>query len=180
MEVTEQPSYVPAKGSKRLSAKRLVKKVGVGRKKALKGLQRRTAVSSRRKKTPEAKLKAQLWELCKQITRKRYGNDCFTCGKTGLAGSSWQTGHFIPRSTCGAFLKYDLRNLRPQCYRCNIDLSGNGALFYRRLVELEGQEFVDSIFADKDRITKTNKDWYLNQIFLYTQKLALLNHEPVP
>lgn len=125
---------------------------------------------NRRSKTPEAKLKQKLWELCKQYIRKKYGNTCYTCGKTGLVGSSWQTGHFIPSSVCGGFLRYDPRNLRPQCYRCNIDLSGNGSLFYRLLVEREGQEYVDELFKDKQKIIKLSDRvvelilWYENEL----------------
>lgn len=103
-----------------------------------------------------AKRKKKLWELCKQYIRGKYGNTCYTCGKGNLSGSSWQTGHFIPSSVCGGYLRYDPRNLRPQCFRCNIDLSGNGAIFYRKLVEDEGQEYVDTLFEDKNRVVKTS------------------------
>ena len=128
----------------------------------------------RRKSTPEKLLKKKLWELCKLIIREAYGNECYTCGKTGLAGSSWHTGHFIASSICGLYLRYDLRNLRPQCYRCNIDLSGNGAVFYRRMVEDEGQEYVDELFRDKERITKSSTQFYQERILEYTRVLKIL------
>lgn len=70
-------------------------------------------------------LKKKLWAECKRITRERHGNTCYTCGKTGLEGAGWQTGHFIPSSICSAEMRYSLDNLRPQCWRCNINLSGN-------------------------------------------------------
>lgn len=94
---------------------------------------------------------------------------CFTCGKGGLSGSSWHTGHFIPSSTCGAYLRYDLRNLRPQCYYCNINLGGNGSAFYRRLLETEGQEYVDQLFADRKRIVKADAAFYSELIERYSQ-----------
>jgi hypothetical protein len=84
-----------------------------------------------------------------------------------LVGSSWQTGHFIPSSVGGAFLRYELRNLRPQCYRCNIDLSGNGAMFYKLLVEREGQAYVDQLFLDKQKTTKADKIWLQSIIDKY-------------
>lgn len=114
-------------------------------------------------------LKVKLWELCKQIIRKRYGNTCYTCGKSGLSGSSWQTGHFIASSVCGANLRYDLRNLRPQCFMCNINLSGNGAIFYRNLVEREGQVYVDQLFTDKNIIVKADETFYKEKIEEYTK-----------
>lgn len=130
---------------------------------------------TRAKKTPEKKLKEELWELCKQIIRKIYGNICYTCGAKDLAGGNWHTGHFIPSSICGAYLRYDLRNLRPQCYRCNISLAGNGSSFYQILVMREGQEYVDVIFSDKLRITKMNRAFLEGKIEEYRIKYASLN-----
>ena len=114
----------------------------------------------RKSKSPMANVQTLLWEECKRIIRAKYGNTCYTCGKTGLVGSSWQTGHFIPNSVGGASLRYELKNLRPQCYRCNIDLSGNGAVFYRLLVEREGQKYVDDLFLQKQKMVKAY-DHYL-------------------
>jgi 5-methylcytosine-specific restriction endonuclease McrA len=112
-------------------------------------------MKSKKKKQPTPKqLKTKLWELCKRACREQYGNTCYTCGKTGLEGSGWHTGHFIPSSTCGASLRYDLRNLRPQCYNCNINAGGQGAIFYKRMVEREGQAYVDKIFQDKQKTVK--------------------------
>lgn len=131
----------------------------------------------RKSKTPEAKLKLKLWELCKRITRLTYGNTCYTCGKRDLAGSSWQTGHFIPSSICGGYLRYDLRNLRPQCYRCNISFSGNGSTFYRHMVQIEGQEYVDQLFRDKERITKINSTFLQSKIDEYAIVLIEAENE---
>ncbi len=121
----------------------------------------------RKSRTNEAKLRDRLWELCKLITRKRYGNVCYTCGKAGLEGGSWQTGHCIPSASGGAYLRYDLRNLRPQCYNCNINLGSNGAEYYRRLVKSEGQKYVDQLFNDKQKIVKADKIWLENKISEY-------------
>lgn len=141
--------------------------------KAKTGLKSYTALKAktpmkRKSKSETRKVQDLLWEECKRITRARYGNTCYTCGKPGLAGSSWQTGHFIPSSVGGAVLRYELRNLRPQCYRCNIDLSGNGAIFYRRLVEDEGQAYVDALFALKG-LTVNALDHYKAKLEEYKQ-----------
>ena len=93
--------------------------------------------------------KISIWELCKNITRKRYGNVCYSCEKGSLAGSNWHTGHLFPKSVLSAYLKYDLRVLRPQCYYCNINLGGNGANYLQNLIKKEGQEYVDKINQDK-------------------------------
>lgn len=139
---------------------------------ANKSLPRAPRKATRRIRSPLARAKDRLWELCKQLTRGKYGNTCFTCGRQGLEGSQWQTGHFIPSSICGGFLRYDLRNLRPQCYRCNIDLSGNGSVFYRRLVEIEGQEYVDKLFQDKESIIKLDIHFVEAKILEYKSMLS--------
>lgn len=99
----------------------------------------------RKKKSEATKQKEKLWELCKQLTRRRYGNMCYTCGQRDLVGQNWHTGHFITDSTCSTELSYDLDNLRPQCYRCNINLSGNWIAFEARMISEMGQEFVDAL-----------------------------------
>jgi hypothetical protein len=124
-------------------------------------------VSSMRKKSKtknsEKLLKEKIWELCKKIIRKRDGDICIICKRDGLVGSNWHTGHFIPSSICGAFLRYDLRNIHSSCYNCNINLGGNGATFYKELVSIYGQKFVDSIFVDKQKITKADIIFYQNK-----------------
>jgi hypothetical protein len=127
-------------------------------------------------KTPEAKLKAKLWELCKQITRKRYqlsdGNwNCFTCDAYLDEPAKAQTGHFIASSVCGVLLRYDLRNLRVQCYRCNINAGGNGAEYYRRLVLEKGQEYVNHLFEDKQKTIKAGRVFYETLISEYEEIL---------
>ena len=112
------------------------------------------------------KLSKLLWIECKRLVRQRDGNKCFTCGATGLKGSNQQTGHFIPSSTCGAFLRYDLRNLAIQCARCNLWGGGEGALFYKNMVKKHGQEYVDQIFKDKNKIVKA-RDFYVERLLEY-------------
>ena len=135
-------------------------------------------------KSEQQKLKKKLWELCKKTIRQRDGDVCFICGRCGLTGSGWHTGHFIPSSTCGAFLRYDLRNLHSSCYNCNINLGGNGALFYKRLVEVYGQKFVDQLFADKQKITQADEQFYKAKIKEYEEisdwdKIELFNHTKI-
>src|SRR3990167_89882 len=116
-------------------------------------------MKKKRHRNPPKTLKNKLWKLCVLLTRKRHGNDCYTCSAKGLCGRNLHTGHFIPKGSCGAYLKYDLRNLRPQCFRCNIHLGGNGAEFMRKMILTEGQEFVDKIFRDKNLVIK-EREYY--------------------
>ena len=97
-------------------------------------------------KQPISVIQRRLWQLCRELADTLYNAPggsprCFTCDRC-ISGSNKQLGHFIAKAACGAYLKYDMRNLRWQCYNCNIHLGGNGAEFYRRLVEQEGQEYM--------------------------------------
>ena len=118
-------------------------------------------------------LKKILWELCKNITRALYVRpdgywDCFTCGKIITEPAKAHTAHFIPSASCGAFLRYDLRNLRVCCYFCNINCGGAGALYYKNLVLEKGQDYVDQIFKDKNVSIKADVHWYKKMVALYS------------
>jgi len=126
-------------------------------------------------------LKRKLWELCKQVVRKRDGNICVICYKSGLEGSSWHTGHFLPSSVCGAFLRFDLRNLHSSCYNCNINLGGNGAMFLLALETKYGRSFVESVVMDKQKTIKADNIFYEEKIKEYEEiqnwdKDKLLDH----
>lgn len=128
----------------------------------------------RKSKTPLAKKKDHLWELCKQLTRKVHGYNCYTCGAYSDAP---HTGHFITDSTCSTELSYDLRNLRPQCYRCNIHLSGNWISYEAHLIRDHGQGYVDEL---KTRNQKTkglqyDSSWYDAKISEYEALLETIS-----
>jgi len=108
----------------------------------------------RKSKSDTRKVQDELWQECRRITLSRYKDFCFTCDKP-IAGSNRQLGHFIPNSTGGALLRYNLDNLRLQCYYCNINLGGNGSEFYPRLVKEKGQEYVDNLFKLKQQTVKS-------------------------
>lgn len=125
----------------------------------------------RPKKTPLRIAKNRLWELCKLLTRQVYGYNCYTCGNYI---EHPHTGHFLTDSTCSTELSYDLKNLRPQCYRCNIHLSGNWAVYEFNLIRDHGQEYVDELKL-RNRETKGlsyHLDWFLEQIEEYEAKLT--------
>lgn len=125
------------------------------------------------RKLSKKQIETKLWKECRRVADILYPpkngvSYCYTCNKP-IDGVNKQLGHFIPRSVCGAYLKYDVeRNLRWQCYHCNINCGGNGAIFCRRMIEEKGQDFVDSIFALKNQITKA-EDRYLELLELYKE-----------
>ena len=125
------------------------------------------------KKKSKAKISTtqnKLWELCKQIIRKKYGNTCYTCHAGTLSGSNWHTGHMWSKASLGAFLKYDLRVLRPQCYNCNINRGGMGADFYAKMLKEIGQEAMERLEKDR-QVTVNAYDHYIKLIAEYTEIL---------
>lgn len=125
----------------------------------------------RKSKTDSAKLRAKLWELCKQLTRKNYGYNCYTCGQGCEAP---HTGHFISSSVCSGELRYSLDNLRPQCYRCNIHLSGNWLAYEQRLITDEGKDFVETLKKRNQETKNIKYDsiWYQEKIKKYQELLS--------
>lgn len=124
----------------------------------------------RKKKTPLQKAKDELWELCKQITRKRHGYTCYTCG---APCDHPHTGHFISSSVCSVELRYHLSNLRPQCYSCNINKSGNWIAFEDRLTVEFGPQYVADL-KELNRLTKGLQYdilWYQAKIEEYKKLL---------
>lgn len=55
-----------------------------------------------------------------------------------------QAGHFIPQAQ-GDAVRYDIRNIAPQCYRCNINLGGNGPEYYPYMERTHGKEVIDEL-----------------------------------
>ena len=132
-----------------------------------------------KKKLPSLKsVKKKLWELCRQITFKRYGKHCYTCPQRDLVGANCQCGHAYPDGALGVEMAYDLRILRPQCFRCNINFGGMGAVFWRNLEGEMGKEKADALYLEcqssKGRPVKADVLWYLNKIAQYELILSAL------
>lgn len=111
-------------------------------------------------------IQRKIWVECKRIIRAKYGNVCYTCHRSGLEGANWHTGHMLSKASIGAYLKYDLRLLRPQCYNCNINLGGMGAIFIENMRKIEGNNYVDSILKDRNMTVKAY-DFYLELLEKY-------------
>ncbi len=112
------------------------------------------------KKSPGTKKKAktlgwykkELWKVFSQYIRMRDSGVCITCG----AIKHWkkmQAGHCIPKANGGLRLYFDERNVNCQCYRCNINLGGNGAVYNQRIRDIYGTTAMETLlkyFNEKD------------------------------
>src|SRR3990167_3961361 len=117
------------------------------------GFLKRKTKLNRKSKSPLRKLQDEIWQHCRRIIKSRYilldgTYRCFTCDKP-IEGQNCQLGHFIPNSVGGTLLRYNLDNLRLQCYYENINLGGNGSVFYKNLLEEKGQPYIDELFRLK-------------------------------
>ena len=155
----------------------LKRKTPLRAKKTLKRSNFRTKPKKRTRKAKQPSmrlLKNKLWNECKRIVRKRYGNGdntytCYTCDNHLDKPAKAQTGHFIPSSVCSVEMRYDLDNLRVQCYRCNINLSGNWIEYEKRLNIEKGDGFTDQLKARNEQTKNKQYDslWYLDVIARY-------------
>lgn len=116
--------------------------------------------------------KKKLWTEFSKYIRKRDDYICFTCGKVGN-----HAGHMIPRALGGLSLYFHERNVHCQCYFCNINLGGNGAIYATNFIKRYGQEAFDEILELKSTYKKYTIDDYKELIGVYKKKLEQLNEE---
>lgn len=133
-----------------------------------------------KKKIKLTPLKKKLWKLTSEYVRRRDADEngyvsCVTCGTT-KHWKEMQAGHFIPQAQ-GNAVKWDLRNIAPQDYRCNINLGGNGAEYYPYMIERYGQEVVDELRRLSHTTVKFTVSDLQEKIVEMTAMLADLDNE---
>lgn len=130
---------------------------------------RKTRLRSK-SKTPLAKAKTALWKTLKRLLDIRDGEKCISCGVEGIKGHNKHGGHFLPSSSCGGFLRYDLRNVHNQCLRCNMYMSGATVDYMISLEKKYGRKFVDKILAQRGTDIKLDLD-YITKLTEYYEGL---------
>lgn len=85
---------------------------------------------------PLNKLEALLWTHFSTYIRKKDADfqgftHCYTCGKRINWKLEADAGHYIKRAYKS--LKFDERNVKPQCFRCNHFMDGNQDAFAEHL-----------------------------------------------
>ena len=105
----------------------------------------------KRAKLPSIKsLKNKAWELQSICVRKSAANfqgltECYTCYRL-FPWMELHSGHYKHNS-----YDFDLRNIHPQCPRCNTYLHGQPDEYYVHLIKDYGQEVADEL--------RTRKHW---------------------
>ena len=83
--------------------------------------------------------------------RERDNWICFTCGYKGN-NKTIDCGHFVPRGY--SYWKFDERNNHAQCTRENQYMHGNWPVYYEKMCELYGKEFVEEMINKKNIMVK--------------------------
>ena len=68
------------------------------------------------------------------------------------------------KASLSAHLKYDIRVLRPQCYRCNVNMGGMGADFYARMVQDMGKKYMKDLEKERQILVKADEAFYEKKI----------------
>ena len=92
-------------------------------------------------KQPLRTLKLKAWRIMSDYVRQRDKGVCYTCGDR----RDWkkqEAGHFFHRKKYPASY-FDPRNIHAQCVRCNHFLSGNLAVYAKRLIEQYGAGIIE-------------------------------------
>jgi len=76
-----------------------------------------------------------------------------------------------PKASLSAHLKYDLRVLRIQCYRCNINLGGQGAIFHANMLKEIGTKKMAELEKERQILIKADEIWYQSKIAALEQEL---------
>lgn len=136
----------------------------------------KTKKPKKTKKISVSKLHKLVWAECRRVQLERLPHDCYTCPAKNLTGANLQLGHGQSKGSLPLEFKYDLRNLKWQCFFCNIHGQGCQELFLARLEnEVAGREFLmESSFKNEHGGWKIQKREPINARDFLTETLARL------
>lgn len=98
---------------------------------------------------------------------------CFTC-PTKKHWTQMQAGHYVSRKHL--YLRWDLRNLKPQCETCNCMKHGNISVFSRRL-EDENTGITEILLEESRIVYKPSREEVRGVIADFSMKLKLLKQK---
>jgi hypothetical protein len=107
-------------------------------------------------------------------TKKDHSTKCFTCEKV-LHWREIQCGHFQSRRFYST--RFHELNCKPQCYACNIGLSGNQYTFGVNLDKLHGQGTAESMVRMSREVKKFTSGEMMDMIAHYELKVGELRKE---
>jgi len=121
-------------------------------------------------------LKKDIWKWFSLYIKMKHSKDglfcnCYTCGqRIAIGTSNCQAGHYYTKKGYPA-LYFDENNVRPQCYHCNINLSGNTVIFGENLEKEIGSEKMEDLKKRRHESIKLTRYDYTVLIEQYKTKL---------
>ena len=131
----------------------------------------------RRKETTITSLKKKLWKIfsiyirmrdCLETTGTTTHGKCCTCGRD-YAFANLQAGHFIPgREDC---ILFDPACVHAQCYRCNVQRSGEWVKYFRFMEEKYGRDFIFELMTKSETKCKITPEWIETTAAYYLEQI---------
>lgn len=127
------------------------------------------------KKPTRSKLIKKLDVVFSQYVRLSNADDkgfctCVTCGKKGhWKTGGIQAGHFMSRRHYST--RWDERNVKPQCVRCNVYSQGQGYLYSLYL----GKELSNELYEKSQKIVKFTTNEIEELIEHYSKEVKKLS-----
>jgi hypothetical protein len=129
---------------------------------------------------PKSKWLSELQRSFNQYIKLRDdGNECIACktltvGSVGgyRGGCGWHAGHYHSVGS-SSYLRFNLWNVHLECYRCNVQLSGNIGEYTPRLIEKIGQEKFDWLLRHKYETKSYDVEWIKRAIKICRLKIKL-------
>lgn len=128
-----------------------------------KKLERKQKIKEKKANSPKV-LKKKLDTILSLYVRRRASDSmgmatCITCG-IRKHYKELQAGHYVPRDNYS--VRYDLRNLGVQCFKCNMKLpgckAGNMVQYTKYLLNNYGVEWLKELIADGEKIKHWTPD----------------------
>lgn len=131
-----------------------------------------------RKEKSKAKLSEELVSIFSRYIRQLYSDEngnlqCVTCGKTNH-WKKMQAGHY--HSSTIYSLKWDERNVHPQCYGCNIKKEGRKELYTIYLMDKYGDGIIRELQKEREKKVSFSKEDYIEMINIYEDKIDNIGH----
>lgn len=137
----------------------------------------------KQKKVSKTKLKKEAWASfsryirardCLKTTGSLEGGLCFSCGAY-TEYRHLHAGHFIPGRHYSVL--FDERQVRGQCFVCNIRRNGNWTGFYKHMVEIYGEAVIREMIDVAEQVVQV-KDFQLIELKAeYDEKYKALLEE---
>ena len=129
-----------------------------------------------------SKLKKDLWKVFALYIKLKESKDgeyvnCYTCeANLKIGTSNAHAGHcFTKKGYPGLY--FEEIQIKPQCYHCNINLSGNTNVFIENLKQEIGEEAYQEMYNRRHKPVKMTRSDYQEKIAYYIEKVNQLQKE---